>query len=233
MWRLVHWLAYACWPIAFVHGLGTGSDSRVGWSFAFSLAMLAIVVGSLAWRLVAMKGTPATTRAWLGVGAALVTMTVFAWAYTGPAQRGWARRAGTPLALIGSNAQAAASVSPVGLQAPFTATLRGTLSQHSFSNGKVALTITCAMSNGRGTLVVELRGSPTAGGGISMDAGTATLESLSHSARYDGPIELLDGSSLRARVGDPSGNQLHLSISLAVETSNAVTGTVAATRGDD
>ena len=25
-WRAVHWVAYACWPVALVHGLGTGSD---------------------------------------------------------------------------------------------------------------------------------------------------------------------------------------------------------------
>ena len=30
-WRAVHWLAYASWPFALVHGLGTGSDSRFGW----------------------------------------------------------------------------------------------------------------------------------------------------------------------------------------------------------
>ena len=30
-WRLFHWLAYAAWPIALVHALGTGSDGRVGW----------------------------------------------------------------------------------------------------------------------------------------------------------------------------------------------------------
>ncbi len=28
-WRGVHWLAYACWPIAAVHGLGSGSDARL------------------------------------------------------------------------------------------------------------------------------------------------------------------------------------------------------------
>ena len=27
-WRAIHWLAYACWPVALVHGLGTGSDVR-------------------------------------------------------------------------------------------------------------------------------------------------------------------------------------------------------------
>ena len=25
-WRAIHWLTYASWPIALVHGLGTGSD---------------------------------------------------------------------------------------------------------------------------------------------------------------------------------------------------------------
>jgi DMSO/TMAO reductase YedYZ heme-binding membrane subunit len=25
-WRAVHWLAYACWPIAVVHGIGVGTD---------------------------------------------------------------------------------------------------------------------------------------------------------------------------------------------------------------
>ena len=27
-WRATHWLAYASWPVALVHGLGTGSDAR-------------------------------------------------------------------------------------------------------------------------------------------------------------------------------------------------------------
>jgi DMSO/TMAO reductase YedYZ heme-binding membrane subunit len=30
-WRAVHWLAYACWPVALVHALGTGTDLRAGW----------------------------------------------------------------------------------------------------------------------------------------------------------------------------------------------------------
>ena len=31
-WRAVHWAAYACWPVALLHGLGTGSDTRVRWA---------------------------------------------------------------------------------------------------------------------------------------------------------------------------------------------------------
>ncbi|HEX4244528.1 MAG TPA: ferric reductase-like transmembrane domain-containing protein, partial [Acidimicrobiales bacterium] len=28
-WRGVHWLAYLCWPVALLHGLGAGSDTRL------------------------------------------------------------------------------------------------------------------------------------------------------------------------------------------------------------
>src|SRR5205823_4926276 len=30
-WRAVHWLAYASWPVAVLHGLGTGSDVKQWW----------------------------------------------------------------------------------------------------------------------------------------------------------------------------------------------------------
>jgi sulfoxide reductase heme-binding subunit YedZ len=42
-WRAVHWLAYASWPVAVVHGLGTGTDV---WSDWF-LALTAVCVGAV------------------------------------------------------------------------------------------------------------------------------------------------------------------------------------------
>ena len=36
-WRLVHWLSYAAWPVAVVHGWGTGTDSGAGWLVAIQL----------------------------------------------------------------------------------------------------------------------------------------------------------------------------------------------------
>ena len=41
-WRLVHWLAYASWPIAVVHGWGTGTDSGAGWMLALDLSLIHI-----------------------------------------------------------------------------------------------------------------------------------------------------------------------------------------------
>jgi sulfoxide reductase heme-binding subunit YedZ len=46
-WRTVHWAAYACWPIAFVHALGTGTDPGTGWMTAI-LASVAGLVGAAA-----------------------------------------------------------------------------------------------------------------------------------------------------------------------------------------
>ncbi len=40
LWRLVHWVAYVCWPVAMVHSLGTGTDTRKGW-------MLVVLAGCL------------------------------------------------------------------------------------------------------------------------------------------------------------------------------------------
>lgn len=33
-WRAVHWLAYACWPLAVVHGWGSGTDAGRTWGLA-------------------------------------------------------------------------------------------------------------------------------------------------------------------------------------------------------
>jgi methionine sulfoxide reductase heme-binding subunit len=52
-WRWLHWLAYACWPVALAHGLGTGTDRRSQWMLAGTLACAAAVVLTAAWRLVA------------------------------------------------------------------------------------------------------------------------------------------------------------------------------------
>jgi hypothetical protein len=53
-WRGLHWATYACWPIAVIHGLGIGGqDTRTPWIVALTGACVAVVLGALAWRLVA------------------------------------------------------------------------------------------------------------------------------------------------------------------------------------
>jgi methionine sulfoxide reductase heme-binding subunit len=51
-WRLVHWTAYACWPIGLAHGLGIGTDRDTVWVFAMAIACAATVAAATTWRLV-------------------------------------------------------------------------------------------------------------------------------------------------------------------------------------
>jgi methionine sulfoxide reductase heme-binding subunit len=53
VWRGIHWLAYASWPIAVIHGIGIGTDLRFGWMQAIVAVCLASVGGALAWRVLA------------------------------------------------------------------------------------------------------------------------------------------------------------------------------------
>jgi sulfoxide reductase heme-binding subunit YedZ len=50
-WRAVHWFSYACWPTAFLHGLGNGSDTHRSWALGVTLLCAAAVGGAIVWRL--------------------------------------------------------------------------------------------------------------------------------------------------------------------------------------
>ncbi len=50
-WRAVHWLAYAAWPIALLHSLGTGSDTGAVWAWLVDAGCVTLVLGALAVRV--------------------------------------------------------------------------------------------------------------------------------------------------------------------------------------
>ena len=99
-WRGVHWLAYVAWPVAVVHGLGTGSDIHQSWLQLITVACVLTVLAAVVGR--AMLGWPDNLRVRIG---ALALSAVFAgglaiWLPSGPLGKGWARRAGTPPSLL-------------------------------------------------------------------------------------------------------------------------------------
>jgi methionine sulfoxide reductase heme-binding subunit len=62
VWRGVHWLAYAAWPLALVHGIGMGSDTTTSWLTGVNLTCIAAVGAAVTWRL-HKAGEPAAAPA--------------------------------------------------------------------------------------------------------------------------------------------------------------------------
>jgi sulfoxide reductase heme-binding subunit YedZ len=52
-WRFVHWFAYALWPIAWLHGIGTGTDRGSTWYRAVAVICAVAVTATVAWRATA------------------------------------------------------------------------------------------------------------------------------------------------------------------------------------
>lgn len=174
-WRAVHWLAYASWPVAMVHALGTGSDARTGWLALFALACAAAVVLSVLWRVASATGAPPRLRAGALAAALVVPLGILVWAASGPLQRGWAARAGTPRSFLAPATGASSSVSavaspPANVPLPkgrFAATFEGRVRDTSAGNGLVVVSIDGSATGAFvGRVHVALRGVPIGGGGV-------------------------------------------------------------------
>ncbi|HEY8815511.1 MAG TPA: ferric reductase [Candidatus Dormibacteraeota bacterium] len=57
-WRAIHWLSYASWPIAVVHGFGTGTDNLSAWMLGIDVVCIAAVVVSVGARLLLRSPDP-------------------------------------------------------------------------------------------------------------------------------------------------------------------------------
>lgn len=95
-WRIIHWAAYGSWPLAVVHGLGTGSDSRAPWMVAVVAACVAAVVVAIAERLRDGRLITIPIRVLAAVAVLAFLAIAGTWAVNGPFQPGWSARAGTP-----------------------------------------------------------------------------------------------------------------------------------------
>jgi hypothetical protein len=248
-WRAVHWLAYASWPIALVHGLGTGSDTHVRWMLVVDVVCIAIVVAAILWRVGFSTGV-SMSRRWWSVGAtAAVIFAVLVWTAAGPLQSGWARRAGTPVSLLGSKRIAASStgtrtgntVAPrrttpstaavATLHVPLNAGIKGTLTQTSDPNGGAIVVIDGRLRDGAtGRVHVALQGDQVAGGGIQMRQSRVYLGTIADPTVYSGTVSQLNGTHVVANLTDAHGNQVQLALDLSVNNDgNKFTGNVQVT----
>lgn len=230
-WRLTHWLAYAAWPLAEFHALGTGSDARFGWMAAIALLCL-VAVGSGVVLRVSRAGLGSAAAACGAAGAFAILAAI--WYETGPAQRGWAARSGTPARLLASASTAVrvdravvvrAPAAAIVLPASFAADISGRLTQSPpDESGMVTVRIDVRLRGEVGGEVrVALRGSPDPGGGISLTSSGVAFEGSGPTPVYEGSVVALDGQNIVADVTDPERSRLRLVLALQI---NQLTGAV-------
>jgi predicted ferric reductase len=100
-WRATHWLVYACWPIALLHTLGTGSDVKSAWLQVLTVACVALVlVAVLVRALYGWSRASARMRSLAIAATAAFALGLLLWLPSGPLGPEWARRSGTPSSLL-------------------------------------------------------------------------------------------------------------------------------------
>jgi DMSO/TMAO reductase YedYZ heme-binding membrane subunit len=244
-WRFVHWLAYLCWPIALVHGLGTGSDATDAPTLAVDAICAGAVLGAAAWRLAADTTSGVQRRVALAAMAVIVTVGIGTFTALGPLRPGWSHRAGTSeglLAQIAAEAEggaappitaptvagtplpSAATPSPGHIPAPpFSMAVAGTQASQPDGSGRVQITLALRLADAASTpLTIILDGAAVAGGGVSLSDGSVSY------GPYRGTVTSLEGDTIDATV--PGDGPLGLAVVLDVDqATGALSGTVSGT----
>ena len=231
-WRFVHWLAYAAWPLALLHAFGTGSDARFGWMAVLGFTSCGVVAAALLVRIARETGPPGRRTAALAA-TIVVPLALFGWYLTGPSQPGWARRSGTPAALLprsGRTTQPIAAVSRTSLpQEAFNATLSGKVKESGpRADGLITITIDArARGDVRGALRITLFGLPSSEGGVALTASDVAFGAAGTTEPYVGKVVSLAGDHLEAELANASNGRLKLSIGLHLDRATGnVTGRV-------
>jgi sulfoxide reductase heme-binding subunit YedZ len=240
-WRAIHWAAYACWPIAVVHGLGTGTDAKTKWMLIITGACVIVVILAVAARTMAGWPDHLGVRTTGLVSCVALPIALLVWLSSGPLAAGWAKRAGTPASVL-----AAASGTPVsattsgtgssGASAPanasFSSSVQGKVTQSS-AGGLAQIHIVLFVSGQRlSALHILIEGQPINGGGVQMTRSSVTLGPASDPHQYRGSVTGLQGTTIAASVRDAAGHSYNLVAQLQLDQqSQSASGTVTATAG--
>ncbi|MGZ4171533.1 MAG: ferric reductase-like transmembrane domain-containing protein [Solirubrobacteraceae bacterium] len=222
VWRATHWLAYVSWPIALVHSYGTGSDPKAHWMLVLTGLCVAVVLVAVAARVSA--GWPEHLPARLSAlgAAALIPLGLVAWLPSGPLASGWARRAGTPPAVLAAaragttpSASGGATAGSGGASAArglsVTARFRGRVRQMQLGPGAAAVDISLVVADPRLRRVhirIEGRGIP--GGGVDMSDSQVSAGPSSNPDRYAGHVTALSGPTIQASASDSTGTTVQI-----------------------
>lgn len=252
VWRGIHWLSYASWPVALMHGLGTGTDPHLGWMGLLTVICVAAVLAAIGWRLVSGWHGRTLERVLAGAGSLLGIVGIAAWAANGPLKPGWAARAGTPAYLLGAHAPSSSSSASSGTSAPppapgqagpppqgsssasttlpappYRADLAGSVSQSFVSGGLEKIDMKArTVGSLDAVLDVVIVGSPDSSGGVAMQKSQATFGTPRTPSQFQGSIVGLEGSQLLLGLRDQSGASLSLQVDVSI-AGNQLTGQLA------
>jgi sulfoxide reductase heme-binding subunit YedZ len=242
-WRTVHWLAYASWPVAVLHGLGTGSDVKQWWMLALTVICVVAVLAAVWTRIASVSSDHAGLRAPATALAVITPIGLLIFTIAGPLQTGWARRAGTPSSLLGkpsrvssASGSGSGSVSspggvakPAALSGPFVSTVAGHVHETPAAGGAVVDLVLNVQGQARGVLRVRIAGTPI-GGGLSMTGSQVDLALAGVPTVFEGTIDSLRGSEFSARLTDSQGSavEVHAVLRIDIQSDN-VTGTLSGT----
>ncbi len=237
-WRFVHWFAYLCWPLAVVHGIGTGSDTQVTLALGLTLACVGAVILALWWRLAVGWPDHRGVRVAAIVVSLVAPVVLVLWLGAGPLAAGWARKAGTPASVLervsptsgaGSGGPLAASPGNVAsLPAPpYTVQVAGSSSESAAgSDGRVTVRLAMAMTGAAtGPVEVDLIGQPVEGGGVALERSGVRLGTSSNPSLYTGAVTSISGQEIDATVTDAGRHALLLVFQVQPE-GNRVAGTL-------
>ena len=235
-WRTVHWLAYASWPVAVLHGLGTGSDVKQWWMLALTVICIVAVLAAVWTRIAHVSSDHAGLRAPATALAVITPIGLMIFTVAGPLQSGWARRAGTPASLLGvrsssSSATGSAASAPAALNGPFLSTVAGSVHESPAADGAVVDLVLSVSGQARGVLRVRIAGTPI-GGGLSMTGSQVDLALAGVPSVLEGTIGSLRGSEFNARLTDSQGSTVEVHAALQIDVQrDSVTGTLSGTPG--
>ena len=228
-WRAIHWFAYLCWPLTVVHGLGSGTDAKLGFVVVTNVVCVVAVIAAVWWRIAVDWPDQLGARV-ASLGATILgPLGLALWAASGPLATGWAREAGTPASLL-PNVRSVSSATPTPTTSPsraasgslpdppFSAAFSGTQQDSQAQNGELTSRIQATLRDGAsGELAVVLTG-PVDEQGLLIRASRVTLGSTSRPSSYVGQVTDVSGDELFASMTSTDGPSLELTIRLRLDT---------------
>jgi len=187
-WHALHALTYLLFPLALLHGLGTGSDTRTLWATAIYVGSALLVLAAIAWRARSLVrwGRPAVAAT------SLVAVGVLFWAVTGPYAPGWAVAAGTPDRLLDAPAEQSATLAVADAPVPALPTNLDVRISGETLTGKGDRIL--LRGTGTGTMPLDV----AIGLARRQGVGEIQLRTVDHVPLCSGPVDRFDGAALTA-----------------------------------